>query len=251
MTHLMLANRSKRLAFAALAVLLVALEGHPALAGSFQVNPIRVELDSRSTTQSLVIRNDAAEPLVVQLSLNAWQQADGSDVYTPTHEAIVTPPIAHVPPGGEQVVRVGLRRAPDPSRQLSYRLFVQEVAAPAAAGFAGLQVALRVGIPVFVAPQSAVKRELAWVASREGDGSLRLGVENRGNVHVQLVELVVRAPDHDEPIAHQQQLAYVLAGQSCVFVLPASWPSQALPGAVRVSAFGDAGDLDVTLPLAR
>jgi fimbrial chaperone protein len=146
---------------------------------------------------------------------------------------------------------VGLRRAPDASRQLAFRLFVQEVAAPAAAGFAGLQVALRVGVPVFVAPQASVKRELGWVASRDADGSLRLAVENRGNVHVQLVELVARTPDGDEPIARQQQLAYVLAGQQRVFVLPAKWPAHAWPGQVRVSAFGDAGDLDVTVPLAR
>jgi fimbrial chaperone protein len=247
----MLASMNSRIVLAAAMVLLLAPACPDVIAGSFQVNPIRVDLDSRSTTQSLVVRNDAAEPLLVQLSVQAWQQVDGKDVYIATSDAIATPPIAQIAPGSEQIVRVGLRRPADPSRQLAYRLFVQEVAAPAAPGFSGLQVALRVGIPVFVAPQASPKRELAWSAFREGDGSLRLAVENRGNVHAQLVELIVRTPESDEPIARQQQLAYVLAGQSRQFVLPASWPAGASPAAVRLNAFGDGGEVDVVLPLAR
>jgi hypothetical protein len=40
----------------------------------------------------------------------------------------------------------------------------------------------------------------------------------------------------------------VLAGQTRVFVLPAQW--HASTSAVRLSAFGDDGNVDVTLPLA-
>jgi fimbrial chaperone protein len=241
------AGRSRLPLLIALVATLIACTSQ---AGSFQVNPIRVDLDSRATSQSLVVRNDAAEPLIVQLSVQAWQQAEGRDVYSATGDALVTPPIAQIPPGGEQVVRVGLRRPPDASRQLTYRLFVHEVAQPAAAGFSGLQVALRVGIPVFVAPTSRVKRDLHWSALRLPDGSLRLAVENRGNVHLQFVDLALHVPGTDEPVARHQQLAYVLAGQSRAWVLAVGQPASASLRAVRLRAIGDGGEIDVTLPLA-
>ena len=65
----------------------------------------------------------------------------------------MSPPIATIAPDKEQIIRVGLRRAPDKERELSYRLFLQEVPAPPKPGFQGLQVALRVGLPVFVQPK--------------------------------------------------------------------------------------------------
>ncbi len=95
-------------------------------AGSFQVNPIRVEMSKGATSAAITVRNDGNEPIVVQSSVVGWSQDKGQDVYAPTNEALVTPPIMTVPPGGEQIVRVGLRRAVDPQRELTYRLYLQE-----------------------------------------------------------------------------------------------------------------------------
>ena len=121
-------------------------------AGSFQVNPIRVDLTPKAQTTALSVRNTGTEPVVVQVSVEAWAQDEGKDVYSPTREIIATPPVLTIPPDQERVVRIGLRRAPDKGRELSYRLFLQEVPPPPQPGFQGIVVALRVGLPVFVAP---------------------------------------------------------------------------------------------------
>ena len=65
---------------------------------------------------------------------------------------MATPPIFTVPPKGTQVIRVGLRRAADAQQGLSYRMFLQEVPPPPRQGLQGLQVALRLSLPVFVMP---------------------------------------------------------------------------------------------------
>lgn len=228
--------------------LLVACLASLASAGSFQVNPIRVDLAASAPTQSLLVRNDSTEPLVVQLSVQAWSQDGGEDRYAPTSDALVTPPIAQIAPGAEQVVRVGLRRAPDATKQLSFRLFVQEIPAAPAPGFAGLQVALRVGIPVFVAPVQPSRRDIGWSAERLPDGALRLTVENRGNVHLQLLDLKLHVPGREAPIGSRQELAYVLAGQARAWILPASWPPS-MAGALNLTAYTDAGEIDATLAL--
>src|SRR5438874_3643474 len=161
----------------------VALCAH---AGSFQVNPVRVDLGASATSAAITVRNDGAAAVVVQTAILAWSQADGKDEYTPADGALATPPLATIPPSGEQIVRVGLRRAPDPRTELAFRLYVQEIPGSERPSFSGLQVALRVGIPVFVAPSGPVTRKLEWTAKRQADGRLALTVENRGNVHLQI-----------------------------------------------------------------
>jgi fimbrial chaperone protein len=182
-----------------------------AVAGSFQVNPIRVELGKGATNAAIKVRNDGDEAVVIQASVLAWTQSNGQDAYAPTTEALVTPPVMTVAPGAEQVVRVGLRRGPDPQRELAYRVFLQEVPPPPKPGFSGLQVALRVGLPVFVAPVAPATRKLEWSARIALDGAILLMASNAGNAHVQVTDVELSAPrwTHNESL-----LVYVLAGQT-------------------------------------
>jgi fimbrial chaperone protein len=220
-----------------------------ALAGSFQVNPIRVDLGKGATNAVIKVRNDGDEAVVIQASVLAWTQTNGQDAYTPTMEALITPPVMTVAPGAEQVVRVGLRRGPDPQRELAYRVFLQEVAPPPKPGFSGLQVALRVGLPVFVAPVAPATRQLEWSARVAANGTVMLTAKNTGNAHVQVTDVGLSAPG-GEPVAHESSLAYVLAGQTHEWTLPAS-PDRAKPsGELRLKAITDAGDIDTAVKVA-
>src|SRR5437667_4077067 len=188
-------------------------------AGSFQVNPIRVDMTKGATTAAITVRNDGDDAIVVQSSVVAWTQDNGQEVYTPTTEALVTPPIMTVPPGGEQIVRVGLRRGPDAQRELEYRLYLQEVPPPPKPGFTGLQVALRVGLPVFVAPAAPGIRRLEWSAQIGPDGAIRLAAQNTGNAHVQVTDFELGLPGAGGPFAPESTRAYVLAGQRRLWTL--------------------------------
>lgn len=218
-------------------------------AGSFQVNPIRIDLSRGATNAAITIRNDGAEPVVVQSSVVAWSQENGQDVYAPTPEALVTPPIMTVPAGGEQIVRVGLRRPPDPQRELTYRVYLQEVPPPPKAGFTGLQVALRVGLPVFIAPLAAPVRRLEWSAQIRPDGTIVLSAQNTGNAHVQVTDFELRSSGAGESVAHESSLAYVLAGQRRQWTLSA--PADRVKSAreLRLKAFTDAGEIDSAVPV--
>jgi len=232
-------------------VLALSLATTGASAGSFQVNPIRVEITKGGTTAAITVRNDGDDAVVIQSSVVGWAQDNGQEVYAPTTEALVTPPIMTVPPGGEQIVRVGLRRPPDPQRELTYRLYLQEVPPPPKPGFTGLQVALRVGLPVFVPPIAPGIRRLEWSAQIGPDGAIRLAAQNTGNAHVQITDFELRLAGAAEPIAHESTLAYVLAGQRRQWTLPASPDRVKSVTEFRLKAYTDAGEIDTAVKVER
>ena len=232
-----------------MAAVVLALAAAPATAGSFQVNPIRVELGKGATTAVITVRNDGDETVVVQSSIVSWTQSNGQDTYSPTSEALVTPPVMTVAPGAEQIVRVGLRRAVDPQHELAYRVFLQEVPSPPKPGFSGLQVALRVGLPVFVAPVAPAPRQLEWSARVAPGGKIVLTGRNAGNAHVQVTDVALSGPGGDT-VAHESSLAYVLAGQTRDWTLAAPPDPAKLAGELRLRAITDAGSIDTAVKVA-
>src|SRR5437870_7139699 len=166
----------------------------PVSAGSFMVSPVRVTLGASQPVTPITVRNESQESTGVQVDAVAWTQRDGADVYTATREILATPPIFTLKAGASQIVRIGLRRDADPARELAYRVFLQEVPPPPKAEFKGLRVALRMGIPVFVVPPTAVAPVLQWRAQALREGGLNLSLRNDGNAHIQMMELRLAHP---------------------------------------------------------
>jgi fimbrial chaperone protein len=218
-----------------------------ATAGTFTVNPVRATLTPNQSVTSLVVHNNGVEPAVIQVEAVSWTQQEGQDVYAPTREILATPPIFTVPAGGTQVVRVGLRRTADPQRELTYRLFVQEVPSAAQAAAKGLQVVLRVGLPVFVLPAATVKPVLRWRA-QVADGGLKLMAANDGNAHVQVAGVTLTRSESGDTVLMEQIARYVLPGQVGDWLLKV--PSAPLPGtSLKLSAQTDAGDMHADIVL--
>ena len=235
----------------ALGLLLVLAAPSASWAGSFQVNPIRIELSGAKRIVAERVTNTGTEPVVVQMSVMAWTQDNGKNVLTPTREIIVSPPIATIAPGQEQIVRVGLRRAPDPQRELSYRLFVREVPPPPKPGFQGLVVALRIGLPIFVQPREGrAKPVLVWSARLSGPAAIRLSLENRGTGHIQISDLTLSEAGQKEPVAQEGGLAYILAGQSRQWDLALKKPLHDKNERLRLNASTDAGRIEAEIEVA-
>lgn len=221
----------------------------PAFAGSIAVNPIRVSLSAKQTTGALVVRNSGAEPSVVQLQIVSWSQQDGKDVYVPTKDLLGTPPIFTVPPGGSQTVRVGMRQRTDAQNEGSYRLILQEVPPPPKPEFRGLQVALRLSVPVFVAPATAPSPTLDWQAALTSQGELKVAAINTGNTHVQVLKFKLASGGAELSPAAPAEAAYVLPGQRREWTMrfeaaPASGDS------LRVTAQTDAGDMQADIAVS-
>lgn len=181
-------------------------------AGSFQVNPLRVELSALEKSAVIRVQNTGESPVTIQSQVLTWSQQDGKDQLAPTREVLVSPPIFNLNPGSTQIVRVGLLRQADDVRELSYRLQMEEIPPPRTADFKGLQVALRIGMPVFVNPSKTAAQDLRFSVGKPVNGNLDLMITNHGNAHAQLYGLTLHTKEGQAIAAHDNPF-YILPGQ--------------------------------------
>jgi fimbrial chaperone protein len=240
--------RTRLLNLAALTCLV--LTAPLAYAGSFMVDPTRIELTPDQLSATLVVRNDDQESAAIRVEVKSWQQKDGEDVFEPTQEILVTPPIVNVPSGTEQILRIALRRPLDPNKELTYRIFLQEIPPPPRPGFRGLQVALRISLPAFALPATGVKSKSDWKLAYDAkQHALRVALANTGNDHLQVQEFTLAAPGSEKVLAVRQTSQYVLAGQSLNWLINLD-PSVKLAGKrLRLKAVTDAGHVDKEIDL--
>lgn len=157
----------------------------PASAGSFKVNPVRINLPADRQTASLTIENSDAVPVAVRVIALEWTQIEGVDVHRPTNNVITAPPIFTIAPGKTQIVRMGLKSR-DHAR--AYRLIFEEI--PRQVPVAGqVQVTLRLDLPVYVLPKGDGKSQLSWQAWRDNAGDLVIEGSNAGSLYDQIVEI--------------------------------------------------------------
>jgi fimbrial chaperone protein len=203
-----------RKSISALAGLAALLALSPAFAGTFTISPLRVNFADATGMAVLTVRNEDATPVVVQTQGLAWSQEAGQDALAPSRDLLISPAVFTLQPGGSQLVRVALRRKVDPVRELTYRVLLQEVPQVASPDFNGLQVVLRLSVPVFVEPLAPAAAQVAWVANRGDDGRLSLSARNDGAAHARIHGFSVKTADGATTVLDQPELAYVLPGSS-------------------------------------
>ena len=225
----------------------LSLTAAAAHASSFSVAPIRVEVDRAHLTGVLTLRNDGDTSVVVQVTTVAWSQdaATGEDHYEESRDILATPPVFEVPAHGDQIVRVAMRRDADPATELPYRVYFEEVPQARTTTFNGLNVALRIGLPAFIAPSAPNNVQVDWDAAWQPDGTLRLSATNHGNVHLQVTDFDVLFGTASSHIAGSR---YLLPGTR------ASWTVTPPAGidhdsALHVKGFSDRGDLSADIAL--
>lgn len=212
-----------------------------AFAGSYTVDPVRIWLSAREPLASMAVHNTGGQPTVVQVETSRWSQSSGQMVLEPTGEVLATPPIFTIPPGGTQLIRLGLRRPVDAHRELTYRVILHEVLSRDPDG-AGLRVALDLSIPVFVKPRVPCAPSLHWQLSRGTKGELRLHIANTGTAHIRLETVEIAAADTAKAFARQNLSAYLLPDDSRSWILEsAKLPSTAT---VVIRAQTDAGEIE-------
>lgn len=219
----------------------------PAYAGSLGVNPIRVNLSETKPTAAITLSNTGATTMVVQLQIAKWSALAGEDRYEPSQDILVTPPIFTIAPGVSQIVRIGLSSAPAPDVELAYRLFVEEVPPPPKPAYQGLQVALRLGIPVFVEPAQATQAKLEWSVIRAGTDLVTLKVGNVGGAHARILKINLSAPGESNVMASQTAASYLLPGQTKLLSMRLGRPWQGRQ--LHLSATTDLGVIDAELEL--
>jgi len=223
------------------ALLIGAATAAPASASTFNISPIRVELANGHRTEALTIMNAEDSPVVIQIRVLSWSQKSGSEQLEDTRELLATPPVLQIPANGRQIIRVALRREPDPSQELTYRVIFEEVPQAAPTDFTGLRVALRLSIPIFVAPaHGRASAEVAWASRWLANGQLELAATNNGSGHLQITDFEAQFPGSLMPLRGVTS-KYVLPGSRMCWTLtpPADATRQ---GAIPIHGHSDQGD---------
>lgn len=218
-----------------------------AAAGNFSVSPVRVDLSAAQPTAVITVHNNDSAPLLVQAATLSWTQPAGEESYADTRDILATPTVFTLPPDGDQIVRVALRRGVDTSRELSYRILLSEVPQAAREGFTGLRVALRLSLPIFIKPAADARADVAWQARRNADGTLLVSASNKGTAHLQISDFELLFADQQEP-TKVTVTRYVLPGSTVTWNTKTS-PAASRATSARIHGFSSNGEFQADLPI--
>ena len=209
------------MAFAALSLVFSSV----GVAASLDVNPVRIDIREPTEPAELRLTNTGADEISIQVDTRQWSQdADGADDLYFTDLLLAVPPLFTVPPGEQQIVRVGYLGAPSEDAETSFRILVTEIAPSVEQGKSGLNMRMQLSIPVFVAPvsrEAIADIELDQVTETPDGATLIL--RNTGNAHAKLsgIELLGSSGWYQPP--ELERLArYLLPGSGAEVRVPAN-----------------------------
>lgn len=206
----------------------------PAFSAEWHVTPIRLDLGREARSGVITVVNDRPEKLRVQMSAKEWvQDAEGKDRYEDTADLLFFPKIIAFEKAEERIIRAGIR-VPAAAREKTYRLFIEEIPEPRKAEGASVAIAVRFGVPVFVAP---LKPEPSGTLDNVtvAGGRAAATVRNTGNVHFVVRAVVVKGLDAGGKELFAKEIAgwYLLAGASRVYA--ADIPAEACRAVRKVT----------------
>ena len=165
--------------------------GGPAFAGSFQVDPVSIELVPGRRTTEVNVTNQGDQPVAIRVHLYRWTQQEGEDVYSETNELIASPPIFTLPANGRQLIRVGPRSG---SVEGAFRVILEEIPGPANDD-SGIRVTLRINLPLYVISDRRSRPSLTWSAWRNRNGEVNVEARNDGTLHSQIISIIAAGPN--------------------------------------------------------
>ncbi len=201
-------------------VVIFSIPAQSALAGSLSVTPTRVYLDSEAKSTTVRLTNRSDGELSVQVEMFKWtQDSEGNDLYEPTNDVIFFPKILKINVNSEKIIRIGFRGKRSVAKEKSYRMYVTQLP-KVKPGFQGVQVLIRMGVPVFIVPSiknAVISPAIENVEVKKGELIVRL--KNNGVMHY-IPKMIVAAgyDSSGEKIFHKDIHGwYILPGYSRPF----------------------------------
>ena len=188
-------------------------------AANFDIQPVRIELNSSTRLGKLVIRNVSETDLPIQVRAYEWSQNEnGEDVYRETQDIIVFPKIMTIGKNEERFIRLGSNVRSE-GREKTYRVYVEELPLDTSANDgANVRLFMKIGVPVFVAPVKDEGRvDIEAISMNEG--KVRLKVKNVGNVHSIVTGVSLRGHDSRGQESFTREIAgwYLLSGTEKIY----------------------------------
>lgn len=220
----------------------------PTVRPGITLNPVRLDLMAGQRATSITVSNGSAEEKTFQVSPKRWMHVNGAEEYAPANHLIANPPLFRLAPGASQIVRIGtLKPIPRLEREETYRIYFEEVPLAQNAASSQLRLLLRFGVPLFIRPAEVTAQKLEWRASLKDGNTVRLQLQNHGNVHVRASDVALHAPGPGTEISKANGFAYLFAGETFFWELPLNSPVR--PDRMRVTAYTGEGAVDAELPL--
>lgn len=206
-------NRMKHPWKSALVSALLALCTTAAMAAApLMIWPVDPVITGSQRAVALWLENRGTAPVAMQVRVFRWSQNEGEDQFTAQQQVMASPPIAQIPPGRRQMVRLIATQAVAAGEEQAFRVLVDELPAQAAASadtgqdaVAAVQLQIRYAIPLFVYGPNTVPARLAdarslidgtavleptlsWQLVQQG-GTPQLVVRNQGPSHARITEV--------------------------------------------------------------
>jgi fimbrial chaperone protein len=236
----MISCRSVAMANALVVVLAVLLDLGAAMGQSLRVLPINIQMPHGQMAATLTVSNEGTAETSIQIRAYSWNQQDGTDQLTTSDEVLASPPIASIPPGATQVVRLILRRKPE-GREATYRILLDQIPPPAVPGV--VRIALRMSIPVFAQPEGRVAAHVQFRIERDGEKAYLVGT-NDGLSHEAIRDIVLTASDGRKWKTESSALPYILSGATHRWPIAVQGPLPLPNETLRLTARADAGVIE-------
>ena len=214
-----------------------------AQSGALRVSPVLLDIPIPAAAGSIRLRNEADEPVVVQVRALRWTQDGGTDELSATQDVAISPPIFEMKPHATQLVRVVRVSRSQRTNEESYRIFVDEI--PNCPGPRGrnIRLAVRHSIPLFFAGLNNSPPVLRW-SLQQIDGDWYCVLTNDGGQRVRISNLTIRSGGNQNISLGSGLIGYVLGHSTVRWPIPKSG-SRIGPGkSVAISALTDSGPLN-------
>jgi fimbrial chaperone protein len=161
--------------------------------GTFTISPVGIWLTRGQTSAAVNVTNSQSAPMAIQAQIFRWTQDGDRDVLAPTSDAVLSPPMATVPSGSVQTLRL-LMRPSSVSAERHYRLLISEIP-QATKGAEKLNFVMRSSIPVVASSGQQVASQLQWSAAHGAAGVIALTVTNTGEAYDKILAVTATMPD--------------------------------------------------------
>lgn len=221
-------------------LMLAGVAGAQASAASLRVSPVSLDLPSGQNAATLMLQNDDAAALNVQIRVFRWSQSEGRDVLTPAAGVVVSPPIAKVEAGASRTVRIVRLEAKAPEAEEAYRLVVDELPPPLSETGRQVTLLMRHSIPMFFG-SGRDRPKVEWRLEPLEGGAALVG-RNTGARRLRLANMRIDDAAGGLLAERKGLVGYVLPGAEV------SWPAGAFApeAGVRLIADTDTGPIDAS-----
>jgi fimbrial chaperone protein len=234
------------LRYIALAALLAS--GQSVIGAGLQVTPIVLDIKQTQKSDGLWLTNTSNAAMDVQVRVFEWVQNNKTDVLAPTADFVASPPMAKIPGGGKQFVRLVKVGQPAVPIERSYRIVVDELPLESAAS-KGLTFALRYSIPVFIQGANALTPpNLTWHLAAGPKGSVLLTINNSGTTRAKLSDLTFTSKGGQTQAINKGLFGYALANSSRQWSISKNTRLFSGGGTFHVVMNGDAFQIPVSAP---